>query len=139
MLDTANKLPDALYLKAYCDAESQNYSAAIGEYLKFEAANPVSDIKTLDNEIGKTYLNLGKYDSAMNWYQKAYSKDSTNGITLYGMASTLALKGKTDDALVWFEKSFQTKMVPYSDIKKDRLIANIRDDKRFKSLLKKYY
>ncbi len=138
-LDTTNQLPDALYLKGYCDAESQNYPAAIDDYLKFEAANPVSEIKTLDNEIGKTYLNLGKYDSAINWYQRAYSKDSTNGFTLYGMASSMALKGKTDDALVWFEKSFQTKMVPYSDIKKDKLITNIRDDKRFKSLLKKYY
>ncbi len=139
LLDTTNKFPDALYLKGYCDAESQNYTAAIDEYLKFEAANPVSGIKTLDNEIGKTYLNLGKYDSAINWYQRAYSKDSTNGYTLYGMASSMALKGKTDDALTWFEKSFQTKMVPYNDIKKDRLITSIRDDKRFKSLLKKYY
>jgi hypothetical protein len=48
-------------------------------------------------------------------------------------------KGKNDESLVWFDKSFQTKAVGYGEIKKDKLIANIRDDKKFKALLKKYY
>ena len=138
-LDTLKQMPDALFLKGNCDMEVQNYSAALEDYLKFSAANPPVEMKTLDNEIGKSYLNLGKYDSAYTWYNKAYGLDSLNGITLYGLASSLALKGQTDEALTWFEKSFQTKMVGYNDIKKDKLIANIRDDKRFKSLLKKYY
>lgn len=138
-LDTLNQLSDVLYLKGYCNAGAQNYAGAIGDYLKFESEPPRVEIKTLYQDIGKAYLNLGKYDSAFNWYNKDLAKDSTNGVTLYGMATSLALKGKIDEALPWFEKSFQTRMVPYNDIKKDRLIGNIRDDKRFKSLLKKYY
>lgn len=138
-LDTLKQFPDAFFLKGNCDIEVQNYTAALDDYLKFPTGHPSVEVKTLDNEIGKTYLNLGKYDSAFTWYNKAYALDSLNGVTMYGLASSLALKGQTDEALVWFEKSFQTKMVGYNDIKKDKLIANIRDDKRFKSLLKKYY
>jgi tetratricopeptide (TPR) repeat protein len=138
-LDTATKMPEAVYYRGYSNYELQNYPAALDDYIKsypLMLQNPAISINT---EMGNIYLNLNKYDSAYDYYNRAYVKDAGNGAAMYGMGSALFLKGKADDALPWFEKSFQTKKVSYNDIKKDKLIASLRDDKRFKTLLKKYY
>ncbi|MEP7279990.1 MAG: tetratricopeptide repeat protein [Bacteroidota bacterium] len=139
-LDSLSKLPEAVYYRGYSNYELQNYPAALTDYSKVYARVQQNPAIPVNNEMGNIFLNLNKYDSAYDYYNRSYLKDSTgNGIAMYGMGSALFLKGKADDALVWFEKSFQTKKVSYSDIKKDKLIAALRDDKRFKSLLKKYY
>ncbi|MEP6750344.1 MAG: tetratricopeptide repeat protein, partial [Bacteroidota bacterium] len=138
-LDTALKIPDAIYYRGYSSYMLQNYSAAVVDYIKaysFVQNKPEIPINT---EMGNIFLNLDKYDDAYDYYNRAYIKDSSNGIALYGIGSALFLKGKTGDALPWFEKSFQTRAVTYDDIKKDKLIVTLRDDKRFKALLKKYY
>lgn len=139
-LDTAVKMPDAVYYRGFCNYELQNYAAALPDYIKSYALIQGAPGISANNEIGTIYLNLNKYDSAYEYYNRAYVKDSSgNGIAMYGIGSALFLKGKADEAMPWFEKSFQTKKISYSDIKKDKLIAAARDDKRFKALLKKYY
>jgi len=139
-LDTLAKMPEAVYYRGYSNYELQNYPAALTDYTKIYLLVLNNPAITINNEMGNIYLNLNKYDSAYDYYNRAYLKDSAgNGIAMYGIGSALFLKGKPDDALVWFEKSFQTKKVNYNDIKKDKLIAGLRDDKRFKTLLKKYY
>lgn len=138
-LDTSGKMPDAVYYRGYSNYELQNYPAALNDYTKIYPLVVQNPAIAINNEMGNIYLNLGKYDSAYEYYNRQYIKDAGNGIAMYGMGSALFLKGKADDALPWFEKSFQTKKVGYNDIKKDKLIAALRDDKRFKTLLKKYY
>ncbi len=139
-LDTTGKMPEAFYLRGYSNYELQNYPAALTDYAKVYPTvqnNPAIPINT---EMGNIYLNMNKYDSAFDYYNRSYLKDSAgNGAAMYGIGSVFYLRGKPDDALVWFEKSFQTKKVNISDIKKDKLIAALRDDKRFKALIKKYY
>jgi tetratricopeptide (TPR) repeat protein len=137
--DTAGLLPDALYHRGYNNYVLQNYAAALTDYVKVYNDIGRAPGLSVNNEMGNIYLNLGKYDSAYEYYDRARAKDSGNGAALYGLGSALFLKGKPDDALTWFEKSFQTKTVNYNDIKKDKLIAALRDDKRFKALVKKYY
>jgi tetratricopeptide (TPR) repeat protein len=137
--DTTARLPDAVYYRGYNNYLLQNYAAALTDYAKvYNNMNGVPGL-SLNNEMGNIYLNLGKYDSAYEYYDRARTKDSGNGAALYGLGSVLFLKGKPEDALAWFEKSFQTKTVNYNDVKKDKLIAALRDDKRFKALVKKYY
>ena len=58
---------------------------------------------------------------------------------MYGIGSSLFLKGKKEEALPWFEKSFQTKSIQSADIKKDKLIAGLKNEKDFKALMKKYF
>ena len=91
------------------------------------------------NEIGNIYLNLGKYDSASDYLNRSYLKDSTNGAVLYSIASCYYLKGNIDESLIWFEKSFQTKMLEKSAVENDVLLASLKDDKRYKDLKKKYH
>ncbi len=138
-LDTAAKMPDAVYYRGFSNYQLQNYPVAITDYAKIYPQYANTPGLSLNNEMGTIYLNLNKYDSAYDYYNRAYQKDSGNAVAQYGIGSALLLKGKVDESLPWFEKSFQTKKISYNDIKKDKLIANIREDKRFKALLKKYY
>ncbi|HEX9508975.1 MAG TPA: tetratricopeptide repeat protein [Puia sp.] len=138
-LDTLSKFPDAIYNEGHCYYLAQNYMAALPVYSRSLSLQLDTAVSSFDIEMGNVYLNTGKYDSAYLFYNKTYQKDSTNGLAAYGIAATLVQKGKNEESLTWFDKSFQTKALAYSDIKKDKLIANIRDDKKFKALLKKYY
>ncbi|MBC8032934.1 MAG: tetratricopeptide repeat protein, partial [Chitinophagaceae bacterium] len=137
--DSLSRMKDAIYARGWCNYQLQNYKEALGDYTKAMEVQADSSSANFDYELGNVYLNLGKYDSAYNHYNKQHDKDPANGLAMYGIASALFLKGKADDALTWFDKSFQTKMVSKNDIRKDKLIAAIQEDKRFKSLIKKYY
>ena len=138
-LDTGMKYIDAIYQMGHCNYQMQNYTAALPAYSRALSLQLDTAISSFNIEMGNVYLNTGKYDSAYAFYNKTYQKDSTNGFATYGIAATLVQKGKNEESLAWFDKSFQTKALPYGEIKKDKLIANIRDDKKFKALLKKYY
>src|SRR5258708_1039542 len=138
-LDTLSKFPDAIYNEGHCYYLAQNYMAALPVYSRSLSLQLDTAVSSFDIEMGNVYLNTGKYDSAYLFYNKTYQIYSTNGLAAYGIAATLVQKGKNEESLTWFDKSFQTKALAYSDIKKDKLIANIRDDKKFKALLKKYY
>src|SRR5450432_40551 len=138
-LDTGTKIPLAVYYRGYSNYLLQNYPAALTDYAKVYPYMENTAGIALNSEMGNIFLNLNKYDSAYDYYNRAYMKDNNDGVAMYGVGSALFLKGKPDDALSWFEKSFATKKVSYSDIKKDKLIAALKDDKRFKTLLKKYY
>jgi tetratricopeptide (TPR) repeat protein len=138
-LDSNVKYPDAIYLGGYCNYLIHNYANALPYYskclnLKIDSASP-----TFNNELGSIYLNLKKYDSSFFYYNKSYDKNAGDGIACYGIATTKLLQGKKDESLTWFEKSFSLNDPKYAEIKKDKLIADIRDDKRFKQLLKKYF
>jgi tetratricopeptide (TPR) repeat protein len=138
-MDTLRQNPDAIYSLGYCNYQLQNYPAALNSYSIFLNLKLDISVPSFNNELGRIYLNLGKYDSAYSFFSKSYAKDSTDGTAAYGIATALLSQGKKDDALIWFEKSFRTKPLKNSEIKKDKLIAAIRDDKRFKELMKKYY
>ena len=137
-LDTLRKYPNAIYLLANCNYESQDYASALANYLKVQSLNLNSTIDNFNYELGNTYLNLNKPDSALEYLHKAFLKDSTNGNVLYSIATSHFLKGNPDEAFTWFEKAFQTGQLKQKMVKNDKLIANLRDDKRLKALMKRY-
>ena len=137
-LDSLKKYPTATYLLANCNYQSQNYAGALTNYQEVQSLNLDSGMINFNNELGSTYLNLNKPDSALEYLHKAFLKDSTNGIIMYSIATSYFLKGNSDEALTWFEKAFQTGQFKQKMVKNDKLIANLRDDKRFKAFMKKY-
>jgi len=130
--------PDAIYLGGYCNYMLQNYTAALPYYSRSLALH-LDTVHSFPVEIGEVYLNTGKYDSAYFFLHKAYQRDSTNGWASYGIGSSLALQGKAEESIVWFERSFRKKTPSYDQIKRDRLLGDIRNNKKFKELLKKYF
>ncbi|MDP9040935.1 MAG: tetratricopeptide repeat protein, partial [Bacteroidota bacterium] len=117
----------------------RNYSAALPDYQKSISSLPDNTLAAAYNEIGNIYMNLGKYDSAYDYLNRSFLKDSTNGAVLYSIASCYYLKGNIEESLKWFEKSFQTKMLEKSAVENDILLAALKDDKRYKDLKKKYH
>jgi tetratricopeptide (TPR) repeat protein len=138
-LDSAVSIPDAIYLQGYSNYEMHNYTAALPNYTRCTELKIDSSKPSFNSELGNIYLNMHKYDSSYFYFNKALSRNAGDGIACYGIATTLLLQGKKEESFVWFEKSFSVKEPTYAEIKKDKLIENIRDDKRFKQLLKKYY
>ncbi|MEO8771059.1 MAG: tetratricopeptide repeat protein [Ferruginibacter sp.] len=138
-LDSLKNYPKALYFLASCDYELQQYPAALTNYRKVQYFGLNSGINHFDYELGNVYLHLNKPDSALEYLHRAYLKDSADGNILYAIAVSQFQKGNKEVALIFFEKAFQTRQVDHKQIKNDQLIAILRDDKRFKALMKKYY
>jgi tetratricopeptide (TPR) repeat protein len=133
-------IPDAIYRQGYCNYMLQNYTVALPFYSRSLALHLDTLQSTFPIELGVVYLNTGKYDSAYYYCQKAYQRDSSNGWASYGIGSSLAHQGKADESIVWFERSFQRKTPGYAEIKRDRLVEDLRNNnKKFKDLLKKYF
>jgi tetratricopeptide (TPR) repeat protein len=137
--DKELSIPDAVYRQGYCLYMLQNYTAALPLYQRSLALHLDTALPSFPIEMGVVYLNMGKYDSAYYFCQKAYQRDSTNGWASYGIGSSLALQGKADESMAWFERSFRKGTPSYGEIKRDRLLAEMRNNKKFKELLKKYF
>ncbi|HLZ87091.1 MAG TPA: tetratricopeptide repeat protein, partial [Puia sp.] len=90
-------------------------------------------------EMGIICLNMGKYDSAYSYCRKAFESDSTNGYAAYYTAVALSVQGKAEESMPWFEQAFRRKIPGHSELKKERLLANIRRNGKFRELLNKYY
>ncbi|HXB45545.1 MAG TPA: tetratricopeptide repeat protein, partial [Puia sp.] len=138
-LDTLSKMPDAIYRKGYCKLQLKNYIDAVQDYSKYKSLHLDSAEHNFDYEFANIYFNLEKYDSALLYYNQAYSKDTTNAHAMYGVASSLFFKSKADEAMVWYEKAFVTKAISKSEIKKDKNYSKLNEDAKFKALVKKYY
>ncbi len=138
-MDSTNALPDAVYYHGFCEYKLKNYSAALSDYQKSLSTRPGNTLASVYCEMGNIYLNVGKYDSAYDYLNKSYVKDSTNGLILYSMASCIYLKGNTEESLKWFERSFQTKALEKSYVENDNLLNSLKDDKRYKDLKRKYH
>ena len=135
MLD---KHPEWHYVLGRAYLDKKEYAKAL-PYYSLSLALHLDTANSFPAEMGEVYLNTGKYDSAYYFLHKAYQRDSTNGWASYGIASSLALQGRADESFVWFERSFRKKTPSYDQIKRDRLLGDIRNNKRFKELLKKYF
>lgn len=134
----AGSFTEALYYRGQSNYFGGNYTAALPDYLNWETQSPDSLSKNFYYELGSIYLNTGRYDSASTCFNKALSTNKNDGFSMYGIATSYFLKGNTQNAMDWFEKSFQTKMIQPGEIKKDKLIGDLKNDKNFKALVKKY-
>ena len=130
--------PEWHYVLGRVYFDKKDYEKALPYYSQSLALH-LDTIPSFPEEMGLVYLNTGKYDSAYYFLQKAYQRDSNNGWASYGIGSSLALQGKADESIVWFERSFRKKTPSYDQIKRDRLLGDFRNNKKFKELLKKYF
>lgn len=134
-LDTAHKRIDAIYNKGFCYYQLQNWNEALKNYERFRQTGHDTAIKAFEIQLGNIFLNTSKKDSAYKCFYRVYERDTADGVAMYNIGRTLYADGKTDEALIWFDKSFQTKMIAKSDVKKELFW----DDKKFKGLRSKYF
>ena len=140
-LDSLKLLQDAIYLRGLSNYRSENYPAAYKDYMLAQELKLNEKIPAFNEELGNIYLHIGKHDSANYYFNKVLEKEPSNSSALYGIATSLALKGNKDEALPWFEKSFQSqKWSRKEDPRKNKedLLGEFKNDKRFVALRKKY-
>lgn len=137
--DSLKKYPEVLYKLANCYFESQDYTNALTYYQQVQSRGLDSGINKFNYILGNTYLNLAKTDSAFQYLHKAFQKDSTDENILYAYAIAQLQKGNQDEALRLFEKAFQSGKLNKKQIKNDKLVADFKEDKRFKALMNKYF
>lgn len=137
--DSLKHFPDALYLMANIQYQQLNYPEALTSYQQVMSLGLNDSIPAFDYELGSIYLNTGKPDAALKHLQAAHEKDSSNAGITYALATALYLQGKQDESMTWFEQALKTKQLSSSFIKKDKLIADLRNQKKFKEMMNKYY
>lgn len=136
--DSANQFRDSRLRRGNSFYNLKDYQNALPDYQFAISASFDTLVAAFNYELGNIYLNLSKADSALACFQKQYARDTTNGLVAYGMATALLQKGKTDEALTWFEKALRSNMVSKRDMRRDKMLAGILEDKRFKQLLSKF-
>lgn len=138
-IDNLKNYPQALYLSGNCSYQLNDYNAALPVYQKVQTVSLDGLIQSFNYELGNIYLNLNKTDSAIKYIQKASLVDSTNGNIIYAAAVAQLQKGNQSEALRLFDNAFKTGKITKQQIKNDKMVANLKDDKNFKQLIKKYF
>jgi len=138
-LDTSAKKLTAVYNRGWCYYQQQSWNEALKDYETYRSSAADMNVKEFDLQLGIIFLNTSKKDSAYNCFKRFYQRDTSNGVAMYNIARVMYFDGKTEEALTWFDKSFQTKMITKSEIKKDRMNDAFWEDKKFKPLRSKYF
>jgi len=140
-LDSSGQIAgQAYYHRGFCYAQLSDFNQALPDYLisgNYTAGN--DEPHSFRMELGYIYLQLGNSDSAQAQYQEILRQDSSDAQAWYGLAVVYVQKNQFDQALPHFERAFGYRTIKYATVKKDKLIEGIRDDTRYKSLIKKYF
>jgi len=80
-----------------------------GESSTESSATASRDGNISNSDQGTTYYNLGSYDSAMIFYDKALAENANDLDAQYGKALTYFSRGDLDASLTWTRKSIRTK------------------------------
>ncbi|MDW0288181.1 MAG: tetratricopeptide repeat protein, partial [Nitrososphaeraceae archaeon] len=58
-------------------------------------------------EKGNSLGNLGKYEEAISWYDKALEADPKNVDALYNKGVALGYLGRYEEAIIWYDKALE--------------------------------
>jgi tetratricopeptide (TPR) repeat protein len=129
---------EVLYERAVCRIKLASYDGALSDLQQLRAQGQDVQYPDYQGKVGGVYIKMGRTDSAAAAFQGILAKDQGDADALYGMGEVSMQKGQKDEALAWFGKAFATGRIHRSAVKEDRTLDPIRDDKAFRSLLKKY-
>jgi tetratricopeptide (TPR) repeat protein len=85
---------------------------------------------------GKTYQGLFKFTKAMADFLKVVELEPGNREACYAIASVAAISYHKEYALYWLEKAIDAGYNDYQKIINDPSLENLRENEKFKTLLK---
>jgi tetratricopeptide (TPR) repeat protein len=130
---------EILYNRGFCLTNMNRYDQALADYQKLLENKAEGRFKDLFLVLGSTCLKLNKPDSALGYLNNSQSPDSLKIFTNYQIALAFMQKKQTEDALTWLEKALN---FPSGKLKQEMVYSDfstLKEDARFKSLMKKYY
>jgi tetratricopeptide (TPR) repeat protein len=86
---------------------------------------------------GIRYIQKEEYEKALSELKQALAIDPGNKIGLYNAACCYSLLKKTEKAILFLQKSIDAGFVDWRHIENDKDLDNIRDDERYKEIIKK--
>jgi hypothetical protein len=92
---------EALMREANHLFRSKVYRAALGRYHEAESAGLSSPL--LDYNIGLTYYELGQYDEAVTYLERAFGDDGLAALAAYNLALAERAGGHSGEAARWFD------------------------------------
>lgn len=129
---------EPLYERAVCRIRLASYDGALSDLQQLRAQGQDVNYPDYTGKVGGVYVKMNRPDSAAAYFQALLAKDQGDADALYGMGAVSLEKNQKDEALAWFGKAFATGKIHRSTVKEDKTLDPIRDDKAFKSLLRKY-
>jgi tetratricopeptide (TPR) repeat protein len=127
-----------VYKRAECYIGLNNFSEAIKDYKTIQSKNGDKDYPDFNSELGNIYLEINQPDSALLYFNKT-GGDSENVQSVYGRSIAYLQKKQLDESFSWLDKALASGKLPKSTVSKDKRLAGLREDKRYKALIKKYY
>jgi tetratricopeptide (TPR) repeat protein len=127
-----------VYKRAECYIGLNNFSEALKDLKTIQSKDGGKDYPNLNPELGNIYLEINQPDSALLYFNKT-GADFENVQTVYGKSIAYLQKKQLDESFSWLEKALASGKLPKSTVSKDKRLAAIREDKRFKALIKKYF
>lgn len=140
--DTEHKFPMAMYYAGYCNYVLGNYPVALQRYQAVQTMGIDKELPDYNVELGYIYANVGKLDSALQVFNRAYQNNQLDAAACFGLGVVTYIKNPADaDAYYsWFDKAFQRKKLDKDFVKKNPpLINDLKNEKRYKELVDKYY
>lgn len=138
-MDTAKALSlDPLYNRALCNVMLTNYGDALKGYTTILSKNAQANYPGFNTELGNLYLEVNQPDSALKYFDIAVT-DASDPFPMYGKGVAYVQKKQLDEAFSWLAKSFALNKIPKTVVTRDKKLAAIRDDKRYKDLMRKYF
>jgi hypothetical protein len=84
--------------------------------------------------LGVARHQLGRFDAAIEAYQKSLALEPKNGTALYNMGAAYARKNDPAHAFEWLNEAKISKQVDMTQIDGDTDLAGLKNDPRFKAL-----
>ena len=138
-LDTANTLGlDPVYYRGVCLSHENNFDGALKDYQFIESKKGEGKYPGFSNELGDILLEKRLAQDAEKCFRRSLLSDSSDALAQYGIAICFIQQKQIDEAMIWFEKSFSSGKLKKKRVASDPLLADIKEDKQFKKLIKKY-
>lgn len=115
-----------------------NHADAYKDFRVIQAAGLHRDFPGLNTDLGYVFLAFNQADSALKYFEKE-NRNTSDVMSMYGTAIVHVQKNQRDQVFQWLEKTLATRKLPKATLSKDQRFQPIREDKRYKKLLKKYY
>jgi len=113
----------------------QNWKAAQKEFIKYLKKNK-SDSSAWYS-LGKSQMQLGLYEEAVESLKKAKETNFSIPFVSYNLAKAYALNGNSKSSLQTLEFGVENGLNAYGQLQADTAFAQIADNDKFKSILKK--
>ncbi|MFC2169932.1 tetratricopeptide repeat protein [Acidobacteriota bacterium] len=88
-------------------------------------------------EIALTYAKMGKRNEAIQLLDDLINKTKQDMVNTYMIACIYFVLGENDKGFIWLDKAYQKQENYMTFLKVDPYLDNVREDPRFKALLKK--